>query len=134
PSRTPFPASSDGNQPLLADPSPPFFYLADPAGSTVQFLDAATGKVNTTIPVGLGPNSIDLSRDRASLFIAVSGEDKIAVVDIAERSVTRNLTLNFTPLRVRDGRSDRLYVTGSDRVVRVVNGTTGQQLADPSLC
>jgi len=132
-SRTPVPASSNGNQQLLADPSRPFFYLADPAGSTVQFLDAATGKVNTTIPVGLGPNSIDLSRDRASLFIAVSGEDKIAVVDIAERSVTRNLTLNFTPLSVRDGRSDRLYVTGSDRVVRVLNGTTGQELANSSL-
>src|SRR5207247_10875674 len=68
-----------------------------------------------------------------SLFIAVSGEDKIAVVDIAERSVTRNLTLNFTPLSVRDGRSDRLYVTGSDRVVRVLNGTSGQELANSSL-
>src|SRR5207247_1395632 len=111
----------------------PLFYLADPAGSTVQFLDAATENVNTTISVGLGPNSIDLSRDRASLFIAVSGEDKIAVVDIAERSVTRNLTLKFTPLSVRDGRSDRLYVTGSDRVVRVLNGTTGQELANSSL-
>src|SRR5439155_923047 len=129
-----FPNVLDRVQIVFRDPEPDRVrqMLCDEFDFSVERINAALEKFG--VSRGLQKQkSLDGSRDRASLFIAVSGEDKIAVVDIAERSVTRNLTLNFTPLSVRDGRSDRLYVTGSDRVVRVLNGTTGQELANSSL-
>src|SRR2546425_10518626 len=104
-------------------------YLADSNGDEVAFLNTTTVGLIANVTVGLGPRSVDLSRDGNSLLVAVSGENKIAIADLAQRAVSRNLILNFTPMSVRDGRPDRLYASASDKTVRVLNATSGLELA-----
>ncbi len=126
---TPLAVYGNGNQHALADPHRPMVYLADSNGDAVAFLNTTTVGLIANVTVGLGPRSVDLSRDGNSLLVAVSGENKIAIVDIAQRAVSRNLILNFTPMSVRDGRPDRLYASASDKTVRVLNATSGLELA-----
>jgi len=126
---TPLAVYGNGNQHVLADPHRPMVYLADSNGDAVAFLNTTTVGLIANVTVGLGPRSVDLSRDGNSLLVAVSGENKIAIVDIAQRAVSRNLILNFTPMSVRDGRPDRLYASASDKTVRVLNATSGLELA-----
>jgi PKD repeat protein len=76
--------------------------------------------------VGPSPTSIDFSSNGNILYIAVSGANQTVLVDIDARTVVRTIPLNFSPLSVRHGRPDRLYVSGKgDYLVRVVNETTG---------
>ncbi len=122
-------AYPNGNQQVIADPLRPIIYLAHPDGNNVQFIDATTATVTADIVVGNGPVSLDLSLDDASLLVAVSQDAKIVYVGIAQATVSRSLALNFTPVSVRDGRTDRLYVSSSDGTIRVLNATTGMEIA-----
>src|SRR5207249_11814259 len=74
--------------------------------------------------------SLDLSADDSTRYPALSGDTKIAVIDIASRSVTRRIELGFAPWSVRHSRPDRLVVSGaSDGLVHFINETTGATLA-----
>src|SRR5207245_6080067 len=90
------------------------------------FLNASTGAYIDLLPVGPSLTSVDLSADGNFLYVAVSGANATVVVDIDARSVVRTINLGFSPLSVRHGRPDRLYVSGTgDGFVHIVNETTG---------
>src|SRR5437870_12849334 len=72
--KTPGGGSINGDQEILADPVRPMIYWAHPDGSTLSFLDAFTGNELSSVVVGLGPMSVDLSSDGTRLYVAVSGE------------------------------------------------------------
>lgn len=120
----------NGNQEFLVDPNRPILYYANVWGGEVSFINTTTGETIATIQVGPRPISLDLSGDGASLYVALSGDTKIAVVDIETRTVVRAIELGFAPWSVRDLRLDRLVVSGaSDSQVHLVNETTGATLA-----
>ncbi|TLZ69975.1 MAG: PKD domain-containing protein [Methanobacteriota archaeon] len=124
--KTPGGGSINGDQEILADPVRPMIYWAHPDGSTLSFLDAFTGNELSSVVVGQGPMSVDLSSDGTRLYVAVSGENQTTVVDVVQRTVLRAIPLGFSPLSVRSGRPDRLFVSGAqDSVIRIVNETTG---------
>src|SRR5947209_16217038 len=124
--KTPGGGSINGDQEILADPVRPMIYWAHPDGSTLSFLDAFTGNELSSVVVGLGPMSVDLSSDGTRLYVAVSGENQTTVVDVVQRTVLRAIPLGFSPLSVRSGRPDRLFVSGAqDSVIRIINETTG---------
>ena len=124
--KTPGGGSINGDQEILADPVRPMIYWAHPDGSTLSFLDAFTGNEISSLVVGLGPMSVDLSSDGTRLYVAVSGENQTTVVDVVQRTVLRVIPLGFSPLSVRSGRPDRLFVSGAqDSVIRIINETTG---------
>lgn len=118
----------NGNQELMVDPSRPLLYYADPFGSTLTFLNTDTNS-SYVIEVGSAPMSIDISLDGAFLYVAVSGAYKIVVVDIELREVCREIPLDFSPLSVRIGRPDRLYVSSlieDRRLIRIIDTDTGE--------
>ena len=124
--KTPGGGSINGDQEILADPVRPMIYWAHPDGSTLSFLDAFTGNEISSLVVGPGPMSVDLSSDGTRLYVAVSGENQTTVVDVVQRTVLRVIPLGFSPLSVRSGRPDRLFVSGAgDSVIRIINETTG---------
>src|SRR3989475_647479 len=124
--KTPGGGSINGDQEILADPVRPMIYWAHPDGSTLSFLDAFTGNELSSVVVGQGPMSVDLSSDGTRLYVAVSGENQTTVVDVVQRTVLRVIPLGFSPLSVRAGRPDRLFVSGAqDSVIRIINETTG---------
>src|SRR5439155_25983458 len=72
------------------------------------------------------PSSIHLSSDGNFLYVAVAGANQTVLVDIDTRGIVRTIPLNFSPLSVRHGRPDRLYVSEAGAgIVRIVNETTG---------
>lgn len=117
----------NGNQEIMADPNRPCIYYVDPVGSTLTFLDTETDQ-SESIEVGDAPMSVDISPDGSSLYVSISGENKIVVVSIDLREVTREIALDFSPLSVRIGRPDRLYATCMDEtleLIRIIDEGTG---------
>lgn len=103
--------SLNGNQELLADPTRPIVYAADTDGNKVHVLDAVNMSEAWNITVGAGPMSMDVSPDGQHLYVAVSGDMCVAIVDLEERTVSENIQLTFHPLSIRIGLSGRLYLT-----------------------
>ncbi|UCE45184.1 MAG: hypothetical protein JSU93_07380 [Methanobacteriota archaeon] len=121
--------SVNGNQEIFVDPVRPLLYYVDPIGSTLTFLNTTTNE-SEIIWIGAAPMSIDISHDGLLLYISVSGSNKIVVVDINDRAVVREISLDFSPLSVRVGDSERLYVSCAfdDSLIRLINSTTGEVL------
>ncbi len=118
--------SINGDQEILADPARPIIYWAHPNANSLSFLDAYTGNEISTIIVGPGPMSVDLSPDRSWLYVAVAGANQTVVINASSKAIARAIPLEFSPLSVRAGPNDRLYVSGAqDGIVRILNATTG---------
>jgi len=117
-----------GTHELVADPRRPLVYQVGAASDFLLFLNASTGEPrwNESLIVGPSPASIDLSSDGNFLYVAVAGANQTVLVDIDTRAIVRTIPLNFSPLSVRHGRPDRLYVSEAGAgIVRIVNETTG---------
>jgi len=120
----------NGNQEILCDPTRPVVYLADPTGDTVAIYNY-TANTTTIVHVGLYPMSLDLSRDRSHLYVAVSGNDSIAIINLDTLQVERNISLTFSPCSVRTGYSDRIFVSRMDSIALayIMNSTSGETLS-----
>jgi hypothetical protein len=122
-------ADGNGNQELLADPHRPILYYADPSGSTLEFFNTETNS-SYTLEVGEAPTSLDLNSDGTLLYVALSGANKVAVVDTELMEVEEEISLDFPPLSLSLGRPDRLYISPSypetSYDIRIVDTTTGK--------
>ena len=56
---------------------------------TVLDVDAPRLSVAATIPVGVEPRGVALSKDGGRAFVALAGEDAVASIDLATKAVTR---------------------------------------------
>jgi len=120
----------NGNQQFLVDTHLPLLFFANVYSDDLLFINTTSGETIADLHVGAAPMSLDLSADDSTLYAALSGDTKIAVIDIASRSVTRTIELGFAPWSVRHSRPDRLVVSGaSDGLVHFINETTGATLA-----
>jgi YVTN family beta-propeller protein len=109
---TPAPATA----PAPAAPAGPRLYVSDETGGAVVVIDPATGQVIERIAVGKRPRGLRISRDGASLLVALSGSpiagpgvdesklppadraaDGIGVVDLATRKLVRTLPSGQDP-------------------------------------
>lgn len=101
----------NGNQELVADPARPLVYFGDVYGDQVHVFNASTRAEAWSVTVGYSPISIDVCNDGIHLYVAVSTEMTIAIIDLESRSVSKTVQLDFEPLSVRAGLSGRIYVT-----------------------
>ena len=56
-------------------------FVTNEKGNTITVIDSKTNKVENTIDIGKRPRGIGLSPDAGELYVAVSDEDVIKVVD-----------------------------------------------------
>jgi len=134
--------SLNGNQELLADPTKPIVYWVDTEGTQLHVLNATTQEESWAITVGANATSMDLSSDGRYLYVAVSGESKITVVDLDDRTVSKTIPLSFRPLSIRIGLSGRLYLTdfpepytsGGPKVIDESSGTLLEDIAAYGNC
>jgi len=125
----------NANLEMLADPVRPMVYICDIEGGNVSFYNASTGALVCSIWVGEHPLALDLSADGETLYATVPQLNTVAVIDVEARELVRNISLDFSPLIVKDGRTDRLYISGhDDGEVRVVELSTGTTLHTIDVC
>jgi YVTN family beta-propeller protein len=115
---TPSPPATSTQAPPKADAAAagPRLYVSDETGGAVVVIDPAAGQIVERIFVGKRPRGIRVSRDGATLFVALSGSpiagpgvdesnlppadrtaDGIGVVDLASRKLLRTLPSGQDP-------------------------------------
>lgn len=90
-------------------------YVSDEQAHVIHVLRGPDWHVESRIPVGKRPRGLALSPDGHHLYVAVSDDDRIDIVDLASKKVIGHLPSGPDPERFalsRDGR--RMYVANED--------------------
>ena len=116
--KTIFTSNVDSNSVTAIEPVPPHHRVDPPDWK------------NTVIPVGKGPEGIDISPDDKEVWVAARDDGSISIIDVATKKVTQTLNiqtkesvrLNFTPdgkmVLVTDGKAGDVVIL--DAVARKV--------------
>ena len=102
--------------------SPALALVAVALASVGQVPDQAGFRVVATIPVGKGPHGIRFSEDGRTAFVAVSGDDQVAVIDLQRHRVVRRLPAGKNPLDlIRIGKDWLVTQFQGDQLIRLGN-------------
>ena len=88
---------SSGTISIIEQVSPPASGFGPPPGSNLVVLDAATRKEVKQINLGGGAAGIVMVPDRSRAYVAVSGKDKVAVLDLKSLEVTGYVSTGKQP-------------------------------------
>ena len=118
---------------FVADPARHRIYASVPADNTVVVIDTDPIRLSNTIPIGLTPAGMAMSPDGLSLYVALSGTTRIAVIDLTTLATLQPLFVDIKPWQVAAGLSNRLYITPVDDVdgllqVDAITGATQASL------
>ena len=83
---------------ILFSPDTRLAFLPDLRGETLRFLDRASRRElgRLTLP-GAGPQGITITPDGRYLFQSLSREGRVAIVDVASRTIAGHLATGATP-------------------------------------
>ena len=99
---------------FVGDPARHQIYASISASGEVAVIDTATLTVKETLSVGSGPEGMSISSDRKTLYVALSGEKAIGVIDLDNLNVLPKLPIAFEPRDIEAGLDDRLYIAPVD--------------------
>jgi YVTN family beta-propeller protein len=100
---------------LRSSPDGAIVAVADMRSNAVSLIDAATYEVQS-IEVGNGPVQVAFAPDGAALYVTLNGDDAVAKLDLASRTVVGTAAVGDGPVQV--------YVTPDSRFVLVANQGT----------
>ena len=103
---------------VVAGPQPDQLFTANIGGDSISVIERG---VVTTIPVGKGPEAIDVSPDGKELWTAHSRDGGVSVIDIAGKKVIATLALGTK-------RSNRLKFTPDGKRVLITDLDGGELL------
>lgn len=109
---------------MMLDPARPRLYVMNSSGDSIAVLNTSSNKEIANVWVGPGPSGMDISADGAELYVAVSGEKYLAVVNLTSLTVAGDIQLPAKPTDVAAGRLGRAYVTTSANHLLVVDTNT----------
>src|SRR4051812_14931870 len=72
-------------------------YVSNEASNVVHILDGANSALLADIAVGRRPRGMALSADGSTLYVAVSDDNRIDVVDVGQRRVRGHLPSGIDP-------------------------------------
>jgi YVTN family beta-propeller protein len=114
---------------LLLSPNGTRLYVLCQGADEVRVLNAATGALVRTIPVGHVPRGLSFSPDGKRLFVANSWDDTVTVIDTESGRVKATWVAGFEPSGVVEDRAGKtLYV--ADRIgnnITVLDASTGEE-------
>jgi YVTN family beta-propeller protein len=119
------------------DPRRGVIYVSNPDRDEVAVVSVATRQVVDRIPVGDGPQGLDVSDDGRFLYVALDPGAAVSRVDLNTRQhdlIDVELPLGTThAFDVVEGRPGRVYVTGAASssgysYVLMINTTAGDQI------
>lgn len=112
---------------LMLSPNGQELYVLCQGADEVRVLNAATGRVLRTIPVGHVPRGFSFSPDGTRLFVANSWDDTVTVADSRSGQVVATWAAGYEPSSVIEDRTGKsLYV--ADRIgndITVLDAASG---------
>jgi YVTN family beta-propeller protein len=99
-------------------------FTANIGSDSISIFERGTNAMNwnqTVVPVGKGPEAIDVSPDGKQIWTAHSGDGGVSVIDIASKRVIRTLD-------VKTKRSNRLKLTPDGKRVLITDLEAGDLL------
>jgi YVTN family beta-propeller protein len=102
----------------------------------IQLGEKPTDSDLTVIPVGMGPQGIDMSPDGKEVWVVHENDGSVAIIDVATKKVVQTLTMQGTKRSNRlkfspDGK--RVLVTDTDFGLVVFDATTRKEVTRVAL-
>ena len=106
-------------------------FVTNSNDNTISVVDTATDAVVATIPVGLKPWAVAVSKDGSTAYVSDSGADGVSVVDMRTRKVRATVVVGVRPCDLLLSPDDRfLYVDiFTENAVAVVDTSTDKVVA-----
>ena len=115
---------------VMAEPTGRIF-ITNERGNSVSVINGSTLEVEATIDIGDRPRGIGLSPDGSELYVAVSEENKIKVVDPNSLKVIRDFEAGSDPETFAVHPNGNIYISNEDDAkATVFNPKTGEQIAE----
>jgi len=106
-------------------------FVTNESGNTITVINSETNKVETTIDIGKRPRGIGLSPDASELYVAVSDEDVIKVVDPQSLKVLREFKAGSDPETFAVHPNGHIYISNEDDAkASVYDPKTGKLIAE----
>ncbi len=106
-------------------------FVTNEKSNTMSVIDAETRKVEHTIDVGDRPRGIGLSPDSSELYVAISEENKIVVLDPNSLKILRDFEAGSDPETFGVHPNGNIYISNEDDAkASVFDPKTGKQLAE----
>ena len=96
---------------FVSDPARHRIYASLTATNEVAVIDTNPISVTTKVPIGLAPVGMAMSPDGLSLYVALSGTGRVAVLDLTTLTTLQPLFVDIKPWQVAAGLGNRLYIT-----------------------
>ena len=82
------------------------------SGNFLLEVNGTTGKINSTIPVGLGPRSVAYDSANGLLYVANAGSNNLTVINPVTQTTVRSISTSFGPSSIAvDNVTDLVYIT-----------------------
>jgi len=98
---------------VWADPTYRLFVTNEKSNS-ISVIDSRTGKIETTLEIGKRPRGVGLSPDHKVLYVALSGDDAIGMVDVATLKFLGKLDSGDDPETFAVHPNGNLYLSNED--------------------
>ena len=106
-------------------------FVTNERSDDISVINGETLEVEATIPIGGRPRGIGLSPDGKELYVAVSEENSIAVLDPASLEVLRKFESGSDPETFAVHPNGNIYISNEDDAkATVFNPLTGEQVAE----
>ena len=89
-------------------------FVTNENGNSITVIDSKTNRVETTVDIGKRPRGIGLSPDRKELYVVVSDEDVIKVVDPQSLKVLRKFKAGSDPETFAVHPNGHIYISNED--------------------
>ncbi|MAS82809.1 MAG: PQQ-dependent catabolism-associated beta-propeller protein [Legionellales bacterium] len=109
-------------------------FITNERGDTVSVINGDSLVVEATIDVGDRPRGIGISPDGSEIYIAVSEENKIKVMDPVSLKIIREFNAGSDPETFAVHPNGNIYISNEDDAkASVFDPKTGEQLAEISV-
>ena len=106
-------------------------FVTNERSNSISVINGDSLEVEASIDIGERPRGIGLSPDRSELYVAVSEENLIAVVDPASLKILRKFKSGSDPETFAVHPNGNIYISNEDDAkATVFNPSTGEQVAE----
>lgn len=106
-------------------------FVTNEGSDDLTVIDGCTLEVEATIPIGKRPRDLEFSPDHSELYVAVSEEDAIAVVDPASLKVLRKFQAGSDPEAFAVHPNGNIYLSNEDAgLASAFDPKTGAKVAE----